>query len=159
MLERHRETVESADVVTVVRVSRYFGLRRAPGGSLHDALNQRGLSQADLVLCLLRLNAPAALRLAERLVGRPITRCPSSLLLGWRWLRAERRNRRAGDDRLVTIVYVPDPELVLPGGGLARRLSEVRAGMSVAQLVARGLRRRDIRLAVRRGVFELEVAA
>jgi len=159
MRDHDRAAVAALDIVTRTIVRRRLGLPRIHGESFFNLLHRHGFSQADLVLCLLHLNTPQAIRGAELIVGRPVTHCPSSLLLTWRWKRTALRQHRQGDDRLVLAVYEPDTERCLPNGGLRRRLEVVHAGMSVGQLLARGVRRRDVRFAVKRGFVELEAAA
>jgi hypothetical protein len=128
-----------------------------PGESFWDTLEIAGLCQADAVLCCLRLNTDSSLRLAEKLIGKRITRCPPALS-GWRW-RPHETQRREGDERIVRSVRQPQAREMgrrrLLSSPLYDRLSRARPGMSVAALVSRGLRRRDLRIALRRGYLEL----
>ena len=155
MLERHREHLARLDVVTVVQTRTYFHLNRHL--DLFDTLRKCGYCQADLVLCLLRLNTRNSLAVAELLVGRPITRCPSSLYFRRSPLPPAARPRR-GDDRLVTRLSSERSSSCVLSAGLYDRLSVARVGMSVLQLVSRGVRRRDLLIATRRGYLQLEGA-
>lgn len=119
-------------------------LRRRGRAELHDLL--RDHSQADLVLCLLRVGTRSALASAEQLIGKPITHCPPQL----------RRDlpspaHRRGDHRILLAV----------GSALRERSSSrmhcARPGMSVVSLMMRGATRRDIRLALRFGLIQLEI--
>jgi hypothetical protein len=113
--------------------------------------------QADIVLAALRVNTPASLRLAEALVGKKIVRCPPCLR------GAKRRPpaaRLEGDDRLVVRVREPQStertgKRRLLGSPLYERIARARVGMSVGSLLGRGLRRKDVRIAVKRGYVEL----
>jgi len=131
-----------------------------PGADFYDVLQQARLCQADLVLCCLRLDTDPSLRLAERLVGKPILRCPP-MLIRWRGgsKLAVRQAKLSGDDRIVTRVRRPQAKEKgrrrLLGAAMYDRLARARAGMSVACLLGRGLRRKDIRVGLRRGYLEL----
>lgn len=122
---------------------------------LGSLLAQRAC-HADVVLVLLRAGE---LEAVEALIGRPITRCPPGLRA--RPLPYPEAAPRRGDERLVT--RVREPGATTPAGrpqllttDLYRRLALVRVGLSVQQLLTRGVRRGDIRIAERRGLLELE---
>ena len=119
--------------------------------ALYRALNGAGYDQADLVLCLLRVNTRRALRSAERLVGRSITRCPPALRR--RPLPLLNRDTEQ-DGRRVTRVRPPPP---LPSGRQTRLRNWhlVRVGLTVTQLRQRGVSARVLKLARRRGWVEL----
>ena len=160
MLERYRATLTRAGGHLRVDLTRYMvenGLVQGdvPGSSFYDVLERANLMQADVVLAALRINTDASLRLAERLVGKRITRCPPCLRGGRRPTAA----KPTGDDRIVVKVRRPSAKergrRRLLGSPLYDRLARVRVGMSVSQLVGRGLRRRDMRIALRRGYVEL----
>jgi hypothetical protein len=117
-------------------------------------LDESGYDQADLVLCLLRINAPESLRDAERLVGKQITHCPPCL----RWKPRPLPSDRTLDDRRVLSVR-PDPVLAGSGRrGWLRCYHLFRVGLTVAQLRQRGVTRRDLRLVTRRQWVVLETA-
>lgn len=161
MLERYREVLNSVRRPLRSEIVRYMveqGLvpGHAPGRGFYDALERAGVAQADLVLCALRLNTDASLRLAERLMGKPILRCPPMLM---RWTSPVKATVRQGDDRRVIAVSKPRAR----DGGRRRilcadlysRIGRARVGMTVSGLIGRGLRRRDIRIALKRGYLEL----
>lgn len=161
MLERYEETLRRVSLKLETEMTRYFverGLLPGDAGcdSFYDALEGARLMQADVVLCALRLNTAQSLRLAERLVGRPITHCPPMLM---RWTTPTRHGRREGDDRRVTRVQRPEARQRgrrrLLACAMYDRLARVRVGMDVHTLLARGLRRRDILIAVRRGYLRI----
>lgn len=168
-IEDCRDVIAGLDGATRATVTRYMVERgMLPGDvcqtGLHRAMVLSRLCQADVVLCLLRLNTARSLRAAELVVGRPITRCPSGLRLR---REAERRLRLSveADERLEHVVSVTQPSAResgarrFLGAALYARLSVVRAGMTVSQMLARGVRRRDILLATRRGYLLLEGGA
>lgn len=161
MLKRYEKILRGIKGRLEIEMLRYFverGLLPGDAGCsrLCDALLASRLMQADVVLCALRLNTSASLRLAEHLVGRPITRCPSMLM---RWTTPIKHSRREGDDRRVT--HVRRPEAVQRGRrrllrcSLYDRIARARVGMDVHTLLARGLRRRDIRIALKRGYLRI----
>lgn len=162
MQERYRETLLRARKGLQSEMLVYFVERGlvggdVPGYSFYDVLERAGLCQADAVLCCLRLNTDRSLGLAEKLVGKRITRCPSALR-GWHW-KPHDTQKKEGDERTVTTVRRPEAREKgrrrLLRSPLYDRLSRARVGMSVSALVARGLRRRDLRIALRRGYLEL----
>ena len=161
MLEKYEKILRRITGKLEMEMTRYFverGLLPGDTGcvSLSDSLLASRLMQADVVLCALRLNTSASLRLAERLVGRPITHCPPMLI---RWTTPTKHSRREGDDRRVT--HVRRPEAVQRGRRrllkccMYDRISRAREGMDVHTLLARGLSRRDIRIALKRGYLRI----
>lgn len=157
MLNHHRLTVAelSANHSLSYLIRDYFGLPIAH--SLLSALVARGLGQADLVLCLLRIrDAHSALRTAVEghitaLVGRAIHACPSCLQL---YNKPEIRPERTLDDRRVTHVSPGNPRQ--EGTDAHMRWHEFRVGRTIGQLVTRGVTKRDIRRAVRNGWIKME---
>lgn len=130
--------VDDMSRTTRKMISRYFGFPTTPR-RLWQSLRDAEFCQADVVLALLRMNL---LRDAEALVGRPITHCPPALRSGSRTpvLRAP--------DPVIAIVYA-NPRA--PGTEAHERYHHFRVGRTVAQARARGARRRDVRMALRRG--------
>lgn len=160
MLERYRSMIDAVDMSTADHALEMLGLLRLGSTSLYDALEEYAFSQADLVLCLLRLNTRASLRHASKIVGRPIVMCPPLLALA-RGPLPKAKARRFGDDRLVkTVKPIPAKtrrgHATLENSDMRRRMLIPRVGLSVRQLVARGMTRRDLRLAQRRGHLVLE---
>lgn len=155
MLDKYRDATASVRGAVRVRVLRYFGLA-ATRRSLFDVLHAAGLGQADLVIALSRQNSVDADACAERLIGHPIVRLPPQRRGYVRPLVRE----RVGDDRLVTYFQIGSTTAsggaILPGSPMYDRLSVVRPGMSVLGLLSRGVTRRDVRIASRRGWLRLE---
>jgi hypothetical protein len=109
-------------------------------------LNPEHLLRVDIVLVLLRINSPEALGAAEKLTGRPITRCPPSLPP---WPPAPVRppqGRRA--------VSRVGRNPCLPTTPAFQRFRAVRPGLTKEQLRVRGVTARDLRLWVRAGHVE-----
>jgi hypothetical protein len=170
MQENYRRFLARVDRRLRAEMTRYFvecGMvpGDVPGDDLFDVVRRAGLCQADVVLCLLRINSRAALRLAERLVGRCITHCPPCLALFRGPLRvAPRRCAASPDDRRVVATSAPAAvdkrgRRRLLGSPMYARMARVRPGMTLSQVVSRGLTRRDIRIAVKRGYFVMEESA
>lgn len=139
------------------RLRRYLlrrGMLAGRPGALHRACVRAGLCQADVVLALLRLEI---LNVAEEIVGRPITRCPPALLPGY---RAAGPARRLPDERRVTEVRKPESEergrRRLLACEMYERIGRARVGMTISALMARGVTRKDLRIAVRRGYVSVE---
>lgn len=89
----------------------------------------------DVVLALLRLNEVAW---AERVWGRAVTRCPPGIP-PW----PPKPVRRAAAAPKVASKASPNP--CLNGTALRSRFDLIRVGMTLPQLVALGLSRRDVR--------------
>jgi hypothetical protein len=147
--ERYRERVESLRPEHQLALRRWFYLPR--GGSLFDAAALGGLCQADLVLCLLHLGHVTS---AEHLVGRRVRRGDPAQHRGLPPPRLGPDDRRvqvlrrptAGEDgrkrQLATAIYVR-MDLLL------------RDGQPLRAALARGVRRKDVRLALDRGYMTL----
>lgn len=145
MLERYRAAVDALPQEAMRHVIVYFGVC-VTGPTLYDALERMRLMQADLVLALLRGPHRDCLRGAEMLVGRPITRVPSARV--HLCVPAAPRDRHYDLDRVVLAVP-PNPRCY---GKARANYEKIRCGMTVRQLVARGLTRREIRVAVNAGL-------
>jgi len=161
MLERYRHVISRVRPGLQIEMLRYFVERGlvpgdAPGHSFYDVLRRARLMQADVVLCALRINSTSSLALAERLVGKRIHVCPPMLI---RWTSPVKASRREGDDRVVTHVRRPRPteqgRTRLLSASMYDRMARAQKGMTVSTLLARGLRRRDIRIAVKRGYLKI----
>lgn len=160
MLLRHYQTVArlaaSRDHKYLIRD--YFQLPRST--ALMPALLDRGLGQADLVLCLLRLrDRHAALRptLEEhvaQLVGHPICVGPACLRS---YRVGPTRVVRSRDDRRITYVAPENPRQ--PNTDAHLRWCEYRVGRTIGQLLVRGVARRDVRRAIERGWVKVEEMA
>lgn len=142
MLERYRDETNSVIGETRRAVLVYFGLQiwsRSETIEMYGIMRSRRLSQADLVLALLRVNTRDALDCAERLVGRPILICPPALRGS---PRLRNSSEKTPDDRMVTMVR-HNP--CLPTTDAFQRFRQIRCGLTVRQLMTRGLSRRDLR--------------
>lgn len=137
----------------VVRYLQARGLLRGRVSALHAACVRARLCQADVVLALLRLDL---LDVVERLCH--ITHCPS-LLARARSPRTVITGPRRGDDRIVSRVRQPQEQergrRRLLGCRMYQRLAQARPGMTVETLLARGITRKDLRIALRRGYLEV----
>lgn len=163
MLHKHHRTVAriaaTRDLKYLVRD--YFALPRAT--ALMPAMLARGLGQADLVLCLLRLrDHHEALRrttedLIAALVGHPICVGPSCLLSYRTTAQRGVRVVRSKDDRRITSVVQDNPRQ--PNTSAHLRWCEYRVGRTIGQLLVRGITRKDILRAQRRGWIQVEEMA
>jgi len=132
-----------------LRIIRWY---EADEDKLFYALNAHGCDQADLVLCLLRINSATALRHVETLIGKPIEYCKPV----YRWQAVPvNRAELPGDQRRVLHV-VQQPKLKSGRRSWLRHYHLLREGMTIEQLLRRGVTRGDIRLAIKRGWIEVE---
>lgn len=152
-LLHHREATSRVPALLRLRVLNYFGLPNLRG-NLAAMLHERGLCQADLVLCLLRIGGGDrdARTLIARLVGHPILVCPPCLR-GWK--RPPRSRMDRGD---LVITWVGKNKF-LNSTGRRERFAMLRPGMTLSQYRARGGRRRDIREALRNGTVRVREAS
>jgi hypothetical protein len=135
-------------------IREYFDL---PGrGDLVSLLLSRGLFQADVVLALLRRGQVTA---AEVLIGRPITHCPTSRLPPVYSSGAvmsdyisdylDRHPSRQPEPRVTWVNPNPSHDCRRGGRSLTTpsfyRYRLVQAGMTLQQLLTRGVTLRDIR--------------
>lgn len=120
-------------------------------GNVCDSLHEHGYWQADLVLCLLRINTREARSVVAKLVGHPIVVCPPCLRHA---RRAPPPRKLARHELRVTWIKPDAPDYL--SGDLALRISRLRPGMLLAQYRARGGRRRDLRVALARGLVRVE---
>lgn len=115
---------------------------------LSGILEARGYEQGEIVLMLLKIDGREARALVESLVGRRITVAAMR-----RVEPPPQRAEREPDDRRVLRVI---RNTRLPATRAYSRMSLARAGMTVRQLLSRGVTRRDLRIARRRGELEME---
>lgn len=149
MLRKHLQTIAAMRrrPALVYRIRTYFAL--PPRVPLYVSLRRRGLGQADLVVCLLRLNSRYSVHFAERLIGKPITRAPACLL---------RYRTNGGPPRVLRqprVVWVAPTNPCQRQTDLRLRFDHFQPGRTMEQLLVRGLSRRDIRTAVRRGWVQM----
>lgn len=147
-MEKHRGAVTEMmqDERTRRAVLASFGLRTSlRAGQVFDELQRWGASQADLALTLIRLRRTAA---ASALIGRRVpTVCPPAL-------REAPQRRMAADeedDLLDRVIVSVEPNPRLPTTPAWHRYREFRVGRTLRSCLTRGVTRRDVRGAVRRG--------
>jgi hypothetical protein len=109
-----------------------------------------GAGQADVVLALLRQEDPHFTRCAEALVGKPITHFPPCLRLPREQMEFA---DPVGPERMLITRIKPNPRL--PTTMAWHRYRVFREGMTVQQALVRGAKKRDIRLASRKGWVQL----
>ena len=141
MLEQYRDAVESLSKEGVTAIRRDFNL--PPRRRIFNTCESFGLCQADLVLSLLRHEL---IDDVEQMIGHPIEVCPPDPRL-----RPARKPDAAVTARVVSMAV--SPKLI---GARARRWASVRLGLTVENLLSRGVTRRDIRSWRRRGFLVLE---
>lgn len=170
MLEKYRATVDAIDRKTCQQVQDLLKvhLRWCPD-TLFDLLDASGYGQADLVLCLLRINTPQALHHAGRIIGHPIRHFPPverpeaepfSPLLHKPLARLQRRFDADLDSppvhatsRVFKVRRKHADRDVGRGkwGHAEPWYALIEAGLTVAQLLRRGVKLHDLRSAVREG--------
>lgn len=165
MLEKYKDVIENLSANNRQAVIKALYL---PNYSehLYDVLEEFGRSQADVALALLRAGTPEALAGAEALIGRPVKRCPPSLIgacpelsiyaqAQWVLSLLGPETGANSDGRRVTRL-IQNPRLpTTPSWGRFRLL---KIGMTVGQFLVRGGTRKDVRLWVREGSIELSSA-
>lgn len=152
-LIHHRRACARLSAPLRFRIFLYFDLPPF-AKNVADVLHDHGLWQADLVLCLLRIDSREARALVAKLVGHPITVCPPCLRHA---RRAPPPRGLARNELRITWVH-PDLSSRL-SGDLALRARHLKPGTTLAQYRARGGRRRDIRVALKRGLVRVEKAS
>lgn len=146
-LRRHLQVIAVVNRTPALlyRLRRYFKLRSEP---LVLALSRRGLGQADLVLALLRIGTRTARHVVERLIGHPITVAPACLLR----YHVNGHAPRVARQPVITHVV---PKCPARKSKLATYFAEFKVGRTLSQLAARGVTRRVLRTAERRGWIQL----
>lgn len=149
MQERYRRQVDSLSSVPDEALRRHFYLKRR--GSLFDAAALAGLCQADLVLRLLQAGHLSA---AEHLVGRSIKRAAPIKR------RGAPPPKLGPDDRRVRVLSRPSEF-----EGAKRQLRTaiyvrldllLKDGQPLRRALDRGVRRKDVQVALKRGYIQLE---
>lgn len=151
-LNRHRRRLAGVSPELRSHVLWYFKIPPVRD-HLADVLGWYGLWQADLVLCLLRSPTREARRLVGTLIGHPITVCPPCLSGSRRRLPVK---LFVDGERRVTWV---GKNLFAETSDMYRRFGMLRPGMLESEFKARGGRRKDLRVALRRGLIKMEKAA
>jgi len=163
LLSRHCLTVAmlNRDPLTAFLVRDYFDLPR--GRTLFASLMDRRLGQADLVLCLLHLRDQQRRErdyhrilsfYVRRLVGRPILVGEPCLLRYKINGHAPSTARPLPSER--RLIWVTEVNPRQSGTEAHQRWVEFRPGRTVSQLRARGVTRRDLRRAERKGWVRFE---
>lgn len=151
MLRRHLAALSAITRTPslLYRVRQYFSLDSGP---LLTALRRAALCQADIVLALIRIGTKRARVIAESLIGKPITIGPGCRLVydHNRQLPLVRTQR--------TICRVADAPFARSKSRLHACLPFFQIGRTWDQLLARGVRRGDIRRAIRRGIITMTEA-
>ena len=144
MLRRHLAAIAAITTTPSLeyRVRRYFALDSSP---LIASVRHAGLSQADIVLCLTRINTPRARIIAESLIGKPITIGPACRL-SWGY---NKQAPTVGTQPVVTWVASSVP--LRRGTRLALTFPEFKCGRTKQQLQMRGVSNGDIRRVIKRG--------
>lgn len=162
MLKKHSLVVSmmNRDRATAFLLRDYFDLPRDQ--TLMSGLLNKRLGQADLVLALLRLrdrnmhDRHILGAYIELLVGHPIIVAPSCLL-HYSLSTPRPRVVKSKDERKITYVTNTNPRA--PATAAHLRWCEFRIGRSIGQLYVRGVTKRDVRKAVRKGWIKVEEAA
>lgn len=147
MLEKYRSAVTNLSPAAERVLRTRHRLRHSL--DLYDAAEEARLSQADLVLTLLRLGGPAALPDVERLVGKPILVLPGVHI---RPLPIQPRKRATGPDEARVVRVARNPRL--PTTPSFQRYQQFKPGRTIRELIARGVTRKDIRQARQAGWVE-----
>jgi hypothetical protein len=144
MQKRHLPALAAIDAVPALayRVRSYFDL---PAGPLISTLLP--YSQADVVLCLMRVNTDNARRITESLIGKEIVIGPSCRL-SWGFNKQE---PSVSTQPVITHVKSLGEVPLRRGTRLALCYMEFKRGRTLQQLQMRGVSRGDIRRAIKRG--------
>lgn len=148
MRPHHALLVNALPAETRRDIALYFSIALC-GRLLSERLAENALGQADCVLALLRLDRMMEV---EWLLGRRIVHCPAAHKPAFLPSGSD-LEVRSGDDRRIARVGV---NTALPTTGKFYRWRIFRPGMTVGQAIVRGVTRRDVRLALRRGMIVLE---
>lgn len=143
MLEPYKTQIDGMSQGVRASLLTCFG--RAAGGSdsLFECLHSLHVDQADVVLKLLHLRLRNE---AETLIGRPVMRCPPDPRLH---PKPYPQRLRTEDERTVVVTVAHNPRL--PTTPSFQRYKAFRKGASVAQLIKRGVTRKDLREARQAG--------
>jgi len=154
MLELYRNRVRKIDRRTTAKVFKQLRIKQWKTGrdALFNTLDEYDYDQADLVLCLLQINTPRTVQHAEMLIGHPIEHCPPAFK--WKPLPQSILDRRIIDERRVVSVQ-QDPRHKSGRPTWLRRYHLFKIGLSVAQLLRRGVTANDLRLVTKRGWVQL----
>lgn len=152
MLRKHASTIATFPGSLRDMIKRYFNIPL--GTALVPGMYQRGLGQADLVLALLRVTHWDARHRICLLIGKQITVATPCLLYYRTNGHPTQVPSTTYDDRKITFVVADNPRQ--NGTEAALRWPLFQVGRTVGQLRVRGVKKRDLRRAVRMGWIKLE---
>lgn len=148
MLDKYRQVIDDLSWPVGVGLRSYF--RLPAKGDLFQHLQEAHLTQADVVLALLKDGRPHMREAAEAIIGAPIKVGHSTVPPPPSPVRLP---PRTGDERRFTKVAA-NPRLPTTDSAMRYRL--MRPGRTIAEFLRRGGTRRDIREALRAGWVEIE---
>jgi hypothetical protein len=122
-----------------------FGLQNK--GSLFFRLSDAKIDHAKAVIALLRAEQREAV---EVLLGKPIVICPPCLSR----MHEKIGKKRTYDEARIIASVKPNPRH--PASDAYQRYGELKAGMTVAQALRRGVSRRDIREWIAEGAITIK---
>ena len=168
MLDRYRLPIRCVDFVTANLVLQSMRLDErlrysSEPDALFNILDWHGYDTAALVLSLLRLDTERSKSYVVQICGKDITRCPSFLAMCALPLPVKQAPR-LGDDRrilrvksakIVKVINTLEKSTII-SSKIHDRMALVRAGLTIKQLLSRGVTRRDLRIAQRRKWIEVE---
>ena len=155
MLRKHCATIVKMNKYPLLKsmIRSYFSLPdQVP---LTPAMYQRGLGQADLVLCLLRTDHFMAREFVAMLIGHPIVIGPPCLL-SYHTNGGAPRVRKSSHPLDRRIVWVEPTNPRQPRTEAHMRWVDFKAGRTPRQVMSRGSTKRDVRRALRMGWIRLE---
>jgi len=160
MLKRTELALNLVDLETRAALMNKLGLKDTPRTPLYTVLTASLVMHIHVVMACLRLNTKRTLDLATALVGRPINVCKPDLARARLSPFLAAAAAKTVDQRRVLAIKprpgTGDTERRLLSTDLYRRLGLIRVGMTVEQLMVRGVTRRDLRLARARGWLKIE---
>ena len=148
MLEKYRPVVASLAINDASYLRSRFALRCDPSLALHDALAERGLDQATVVLALLHAGRHDAVRLFVEVKVCPAQPSPQ------RNLPLPRRER-GPDDRVLVAIVSRNPLTIPSARARWELMRRCRTVGSYAARVPRWLALRDVREWSRAGWLEV----
>lgn len=105
------------------------------------------VQRCDVILALLRVGTADARSAAEQIVGRPITTCPPAV--------PPRRPLPVARQSEVPRVRRVDRDPPVMASSARERFGLIKVGMTVDQMLSRGVTRRDIRYWTKKGYLEV----
>lgn len=151
MLSKYKKAVSQMPWAVQLMLRHHFSLPIDQHKPLFPLLEQANLTQADVVLVLLRDGRPEMVEQVTVLTGVEVQHCPP-------WMPPDRPApvsgpAREGDRRRFTHVGA-NPRL--PTTPAFQRYKHFKVGRTVADFLRRGGTRKDLREALRAGWVEME---